>query len=97
LLDGFDDGPSEPWTRWLAFERDRLRAAWCAAALARPDDADNDAAAALALAARLLEADPLDKAALRARTQPEAAPWPRRSNGKTATPCTISSTLEVYG
>ena len=24
LMAGFDDGASEPWTRWLAFERDRL-------------------------------------------------------------------------
>ncbi len=67
LLDGFDDGQSEAWTRWLAFERDRLRAAWRAAALARLADANFDAAAALVLAARLLDADPLDEAALRAR------------------------------
>ncbi len=34
LLSGYDGGGSnEGWTRWLAFERERLRAAWRAAAL----------------------------------------------------------------
>ena len=28
LLSGFDDGQSEGWTRWVAFERERLRTAW---------------------------------------------------------------------
>ena len=64
LLAGFDDGQSEAWTQWLAFERDRLRAAWRDAALAHL--AGGIAAAeAIALSSRLLEADPLDEAALR--------------------------------
>ncbi|HEY6086377.1 MAG TPA: tetratricopeptide repeat protein [Burkholderiaceae bacterium] len=63
LLAGFDDGESEAWTRWVAFERDRLRAAWRGAALARLADAGLEPAHAIALSARLLEADPLDEAA----------------------------------
>ena len=65
LLAGFDDGESEAWTRWLAFERDRLRTAWRAAALARLADPASSRPQAIALSARLLEADPLDEAALR--------------------------------
>jgi len=64
LLAGFDDGSNEAWTRWLGFERERLRVAWRKAALARLAGA-TDSAAALALAAQLLEQDPLDEAALR--------------------------------
>ncbi len=64
LLAGFDDGESEAWTRWVGFERDRLRAAWRAAALARLADDALEPTHAIALAARLLEADPLDEAAL---------------------------------
>lgn len=65
-LQGFDDDANEPWTTWLRFERDRLRAAWRAAALERLGDADADTAEGIELASRLLEADPLDEAALRA-------------------------------
>ena len=65
LLAGFDDNESEAWTRWVGFERDRLRTAWRAAALARLADAAIEPAEAVALSARLLEADPLDEAALR--------------------------------
>ena len=64
LLAGFDDGESEAWTRWVAFERDRLRAAWRSAALAQLTQAAVEPAHAIALSARLLEADPLDEAAL---------------------------------
>jgi predicted ATPase/DNA-binding SARP family transcriptional activator len=64
LLAGFDDGQSEGWTRWLGFERERLRSAWRNAALGRLDAGTLDPAAALALAAQLLAADPLDEAAL---------------------------------
>jgi predicted ATPase/DNA-binding SARP family transcriptional activator len=64
LLAGFDDGQSEGWTRWLGFERDRLRTAWRNAALGWLDAGTPDPAAALALAAQLLAADPLDEAAL---------------------------------
>jgi predicted ATPase/DNA-binding SARP family transcriptional activator len=64
LLAGFDDGESEAWTRWVAFKRDRLRAAWRSAALAQLADAVVEPAHAIALSARLLEADPLDEAAL---------------------------------
>jgi len=63
LLAGFDDDASEAWTGWLRFERDRLRAAWRAAALGVLDE-DCDPATGLVLAGRLLEADPLDEAAL---------------------------------
>jgi predicted ATPase/DNA-binding SARP family transcriptional activator len=64
LLVGFDDDANEAWTSWLQFERNRLLSAWRSAALdhlnTHPDAADGPA-----LAARLLEADPLDEAALR--------------------------------
>jgi predicted ATPase/DNA-binding SARP family transcriptional activator len=65
LLAGFDDAGSDAWQGWLAFERDRLRAAWRAAALARLGG-DLDPAEGIDLSARLLESDPLDEAALRA-------------------------------
>lgn len=65
-LHGFDDDASEPWTAWLHFERDRLRAAWRAAALAHLAGDELDATEGVDLASRLLEADPLDEAALRA-------------------------------
>ncbi|HEU0199718.1 MAG TPA: BTAD domain-containing putative transcriptional regulator, partial [Burkholderiaceae bacterium] len=65
LLAGFDDGQSEAWSSWLGFERERLRVAWRDAALTRLG-AQIDAAEGIALAARLLEVDPLDEAALRA-------------------------------
>lgn len=64
LLAGFDDGESEAWTRWVGFERDRLRAAWRGVALAWLADAAVEPAQAIELSARLLEADPLDEAAL---------------------------------
>lgn len=64
LLAGFDDGQGEGWTRWLGFERERLRSAWRQAALGCLDAGTLDPAAALDLAARLLAADPLDEAAL---------------------------------
>jgi len=66
LLAGFDDDGNETWTAWLRFERDRLRALWRDAALARIETA-TDAAQALDLSARLLDADPLDEAAARAQ------------------------------
>jgi predicted ATPase/DNA-binding SARP family transcriptional activator len=65
LLDGFDAGGGEAWASWLSFERDRLRAAWRGAALTRLDE-DLDASEAVDLSARLLDADPLDEAALAA-------------------------------
>lgn len=64
LLAGYDDGGSEPWTRWLAEARERLRSAWRGAALRVLDAGSLAPADAAALAARLLEADPLDEAAL---------------------------------
>ncbi|WP_083440709.1 ATP-binding protein [Aquincola tertiaricarbonis] len=63
-LHGFDDDANEPWTAWLRFERDRLRAAWRGAALAHLGDAGTGTAEGIALASRLLEADPLDEAAV---------------------------------
>src|SRR5688572_28081385 len=65
LLAGFEGGESEAWSSWLAFERDRIAAAWRGAAL-QLLDAGMDGAAAAELSARLLAADPLDEAALRA-------------------------------
>lgn len=67
LLAGFDDGASEPWTRWLAEARERLRGAWRGAALRVLETGGLAPADAAALAARLLEADPLDEAALAAQ------------------------------
>ena len=69
LLASFDDGQSEAWTHWLGFERERLRGAWHAAAMARLAQDWDDAHGAIALASRLLGADPLDEAALRAQMQ----------------------------
>ena len=68
LLQGFEDDASEAWSSWLNFERDRLRTAWRAAALSRLGE-DVDAGEAADLSARLLEADPLDEAALQAHVQ----------------------------
>lgn len=65
-LHGFDDDANEPWTTWLRFERDRLRAAWRAAALDHLAQEATDTVEGIDLASRLLEADPLDEAALRA-------------------------------
>lgn len=67
LLEGFDDD-NEAWAGWLGFERERLRTAWRRAALERIAS-DIAPAAAVALSARLLEADPVDEAALRAHMQ----------------------------
>ncbi|MFO1327867.1 MAG: BTAD domain-containing putative transcriptional regulator [Rubrivivax sp.] len=68
LLSGFDDGQSEGWTRWVAFERERLRTAWRALALERLGDAAAEGplegARAIALSQRLLDADPLDETAM---------------------------------
>ena len=50
---------------WLNFERDRLRVAWRGAALDHLG-ADIDPGEGIDLSARLLDADPLDEAALRA-------------------------------
>ena len=63
-LQGFDDDANEPWTAWLHFERDRLRAAWRAAALDHLAADGAGAAERIDLASRLLDADPLDEAAL---------------------------------
>ncbi len=66
LLAGFEDDQNEAWSSWLNFERDRLRVAWRGAALGRLAG-DIDPGEGIDLAARLLEADPLDEAALRAQ------------------------------
>jgi DNA-binding SARP family transcriptional activator/tetratricopeptide (TPR) repeat protein len=65
LLAGFDDDQSEAWSSWLNFERDRLRVAWRDAALHRLT-AEIDVTEGIDLSKRLLDADPLDEAALRA-------------------------------
>lgn len=64
LLEGFDDGGNPAWSGWLAFERERLHSLWRDAALGRAGE-DIDPAQGIAISARLLEADPLDEAALR--------------------------------
>ncbi|KQW37710.1 BTAD domain-containing putative transcriptional regulator [Rhizobacter sp. Root404] len=64
LLAGFDDGESEDWTRWVAFERERLRAVWRGVVLSQLSDAVAEPAQVIALSSRLLEADPLDETAL---------------------------------
>jgi predicted ATPase/DNA-binding SARP family transcriptional activator len=72
LLAGFDDDANEAWSAWLRFERDRLRAAWRDAALARLDG-EVAPGEGLELATRLLDADPLDEAALRVQMRLLAA------------------------
>ncbi|MBL8347030.1 MAG: AAA family ATPase [Rubrivivax sp.] len=67
LLQGFDDLANNAWTEWLQFERERLRAAWRGAALARLAQDDLEPGAAEALAARLVANDPLDEAAVAAQ------------------------------
>lgn len=64
LLVGFDDDSNEAWSRWMHFERDRLRSAWRAAA-AQHLGGEVAGTEAVDLAARLLDADPLDESALR--------------------------------
>lgn len=66
FLDGFDDIANPAWSSWLAFERERLRSAMRAVALARLDE-DIEPEQGIAIAARLLAMDPLDEAALRAQ------------------------------
>ncbi|MEJ6021727.1 ATP-binding protein [Ramlibacter sp. PS4R-6] len=65
FLAGFDD-EGEAWSAWLGFQRERLRSAWRAAAVARLEAADIGAAEALEITARMLEADPIDEDAVRA-------------------------------
>jgi predicted ATPase/DNA-binding SARP family transcriptional activator len=64
FLAGFDD-EGEGWSAWLAFERERLRAAWRAAAVARLESGI-DTAEAIAITTRMLESDPIDEDAVRA-------------------------------
>jgi predicted ATPase/DNA-binding SARP family transcriptional activator len=72
LLAGFEGEGSEAWSAWLSFERERLASAWRNAALAHLAGG-GDPAEAVALSARLLEADPLDEAAMRAHLAALAA------------------------
>ena len=65
LLAGFDDDSNEAWSGWLSFERDRLQSAWRSAAQEQLAG-EIEAIEAIDLAARLLDADPLDEAALQA-------------------------------
>ncbi|MBG9389443.1 ATP-binding protein [Caenimonas aquaedulcis] len=68
FLAGFDDDANESWTAWLGFERERLRASWRAAAVARMQQ-ELDPGEAIALTARMLEADPIDEDAVHAHMQ----------------------------
>lgn len=79
LLAGFDDDGSEAWTAWLHFERTRLQAAWRTAALEHLGREATDEHEGIALSARLLEADPLDEAALRHRPPGRCAPPHRQA------------------
>lgn len=72
LLLGFDEDGNAGWTDWLRNERERWRRRWRAAALqrlAQPLAADEG----IALSAAMLEADPLDEAALQAQMRHLAA------------------------
>ncbi|WP_280152007.1 BTAD domain-containing putative transcriptional regulator [Piscinibacter sp. XHJ-5] len=72
LLLGFDDDGNEAWSEWLRTQRERWRQRWRAAALQRleqPLAADEG----IALSAAMLEADPLDEAALQAHLRHLAA------------------------
>jgi len=62
LLAGFD-GSGEAWSEWLRFERDRTRAAWRGALLEHLAG-DIDPVLGAELSSRLIEADPLDEAAV---------------------------------
>ena len=68
FLAGFDDDGNDAWTTWLQFERERRRAEWRDASLAHLAT-EIAAAEAIEISARLLEADPLDEAALRAHME----------------------------
>ena len=68
LLVGYDDDANEAWSSWLSFERERLTTAWRDAAL-KHLSADLQPAEAIELSAQLLNADPLDEAALRAHME----------------------------
>lgn len=68
LLEGFDDDANEPWSDWLRNQRERWRAAWRAAALQRLAE-PVEPVEGLALSAALLQADPLDEAALQVQLQ----------------------------
>jgi predicted ATPase/DNA-binding SARP family transcriptional activator len=63
LLKGFDDDANEAWSQWLGYERERQRVTWRGAALAWLAG-EVPGPAAVALSAQLLEADPLDEAAM---------------------------------
>jgi predicted ATPase/DNA-binding SARP family transcriptional activator len=68
LLHGFEDNANEAWSGWLGFERDRLRTDW-RAAVQQHLLGQVKPVAAIDLAARLLESDPLDESALRLYVQ----------------------------
>ena len=63
LLKGFDDDANEAWSQWLGYERERQRVTWRSVALAWLAS-EVPGPAAVALSAQLLEADPLDEAAM---------------------------------
>ena len=73
LLEGLDNGLSEPAARWLEHERERLAALWRNAAQRRIAALQRaDPAAALALAERLVALDPWDDGALLALAEAAA-------------------------
>ncbi len=65
LLAGFDDPANPAWNDWLTTERARVAQAWRRVALTQIDHLA-DPTACLVLATRLLQADPLDEAAVAA-------------------------------
>ena len=66
LLDGLEDNANPAWSEWLWVERARIATAWRQAALERIGQLGDDSTAIVGLADALLQADPLDEAALAA-------------------------------
>jgi len=73
LLVGFDAGAPPPFAAWLRFERARLEALWRDALTVRLDELTADPPARAALARQVLQADPLNEAALSAFMHAQAA------------------------
>lgn len=91
LLAGFDDDGNRAWAGRLAYERERLRVAWRAAALAHLEG-DMPGPTALSLSAQLLEIDPYDEAALRAH-----AGWLARTGQEAASRQVVDRFVERLG
>jgi len=73
LLEGFESGAPPPFADWLRFERARLEGLWRDALAARLDELARDPVACAVLARQVLQADPLNEAALAAFMRAQAA------------------------